>query len=155
MSIAEVALAIAVIGVGLVALSSAIPLTSYGIREGDQLSTATFLANERLEQVRNARWEVGPPALDTLGNSPVATAAPVSGGVVTFPDESPVAAPHAGYSRTVRVTDCGVGVGCGGIASPDMRQVTVTVTYRPMTSAGVAPAGTTKPATVTMYVAKR
>jgi hypothetical protein len=37
----------------------------------------------------------------------------------------------------------------------DLRRVTVTVTYRPMTGVGVAPVGTTKPAMVTMYIAKR
>jgi len=153
MTIAEIVIAAAIIGIGLVALSSAIPLASYGIHEGNHLSTATFLSNERLEQVRNARWEAGPPALDNLGVSASATAAPVSAGVTTFPDENPVAAPYTEYSRTVRVTDCGAG--CSGIASADMRQVTVTVTYRPMTGVGVSPAGTTKPAMVTMYIAKR
>src|SRR5262245_44377170 len=49
-----------IIGVGLLALSSAIPLVAYGMREGNQLSTVTFLANQRLEQVRNAPGRVGP-----------------------------------------------------------------------------------------------
>jgi len=155
MTLAEVIIATAIIGIGLVALSSAIPLAGYGIHEGGHLSTATFLANERLEQVRNARWEVGPPTLDNLGVSASATVAPVSGGVTTFPDENPVAAPYTEYSSTVRVASCGAGAGCNGIVSPDMRQVTVTATYRPMTGVGVAPVGTTKPATVTMYIAKR
>ena len=52
MTVAEVLIAVVIIGVGLVALSSAIPLAAYGIQEGNQLSTATFLANQRLEQIR-------------------------------------------------------------------------------------------------------
>lgn len=155
LTIVEIMIAVGILGVGLVALSSAIPLASYGIREGSQLSTATFLTDQRLEQVRNARWELGPPALDNLGVSASATVAPVNGGITTFPDESPMAAPYSGYSRTVRVTDCSVGAGCNLIVNADLRQVVVTVTYRPMTGIGVSAAGTAKPATVTMYITKR
>jgi len=36
-----------------------------------------------------------------------------------------------------------------------MRQVTVTVSYRPMTGVGVSAAGSTKSAIVTMFLAKR
>ncbi len=164
MTLAEVLIAVAIIGVGLVALSSAIPLAAYGIQEGNQLSTATFLANQRLEQIRNTTWQAARPApavpavaaVDKLGVSASSTAAPVGdGGVITFPDEVPLGAPYAGYTRTVRITSCDAGPGCGGIVHADLRQVTVTVSYRPMTGIGVAPAATTKSAVVTMYVTKR
>jgi hypothetical protein len=164
----EVMVAVGIIGVGLWALSAAIPLAAYGIHEGSHLSTATFLANQRLEQVRNARWEEGPPCLDKLGVSASSTAAPVgscAGGGTTFPDENPVVPvpapanaalnPYAGYTRTVRITSCGVGVGCNGIVNNDLRQVAVTMTYRPMTGNGLSAAGTAKASTVTMYVARR
>jgi len=163
MTVAEILIAVAIIGVGLVALSSAIPLAAYGIQEGNQLSTATFLANQRLEQIRNATWRAAQPApavpavvaVDKLGVS-ASNAAPVGdGGVTTFPDETPMGAPYAGYTRTVRITSCDAGPGCGGIVHADLRQVTVTVSYRPMTGIGVAPAATTKSAVVTMYVTKR
>jgi len=155
MTIVEVIAAIAIIGIGLVALSAAIPLAAYGIQEGNQLSTATFLANQRIEQVRNATWKAGPPAVDTLGTSPNTTTAPTNGAVTTFPDENPLAAPYAGYTRTVRVTSCAAGAGCGGVVNNTLRQVTVTVSYRPMTGIGVAAAGTTKSAIVTMYISQR
>lgn len=154
MTVAEILIAIVIIGIGLVALSSAIPLAAYGIQEGNQLSTATFLANQRLEQVRNATWQAS-PAVDKLGVSALSTSAPVSGAVTTFPDETPVAAPYTGYDRQVRITNCGAAPGCSGIVDADLRQVTVTVNYLPMTGIGVAPAGTTKSAVVTMYIAKR
>lgn len=152
MTLAEVLMAIAIIGIGLAALASAIPLSNYGIQEGNQLSTATFLANQRLEQVRNATWTTS-PAADNLGVSASSTSAPQSGGTTTFPDESQVAAPYTQYSRQVRITDCGVGAGCTLIVSSELRQVTVTVTYRPLTGVGQAPA--TKSAVVTMLIAKR
>ena len=64
-----------------------------------------------------------------------------------------IAAPYTAYVRTVRVTDCGAGSGCAGITDANLRQVTVTVTYRPLTGVGQSPA--TKSATVTMLIAKR
>lgn len=165
----EIMLAVAMIGVGLVALSSAIPLSSYGIHEGSHLSTATFLANQRLEQVRSAKWKrvpsgcggASPGEVDALGVSPSATAAPVStcvdgvntATVTTFPDEASVAAPYTDYARTVRIFGCASG--CNAVATGEMRQVIVTVTYRPMTGRGMSAAGTAKAATVTMYVAMR
>lgn len=155
MTVAEILIAIVIIGIGLVALSSAIPLAAYGIQEGNQLSTATFLANQRLEQARNAQW-IAAPAVDKLGVSASSTAAPVGdGGVTTFPDENPVLAPYTGYNRTVRITDCGLAPGCSGIVGAGLRQVTVTVSYRPMTGFGVAPVTTTKSAVVTMYITER
>jgi prepilin-type N-terminal cleavage/methylation domain-containing protein len=155
MTIAEIMIAIAIIGIGLVALSSAIPIAAYGIQEGSQLSTATFLANQRIEQVRNSVWQAS-PALDKLGVSASSTAAPVGdGGVTTFPDETPVPAPYTNYTRTVRVTDCAVAPGCSGVVDAGLRQVTVTVSYRPMTGQGVSAAGTTKSATLSMYISQR
>jgi type II secretory pathway pseudopilin PulG len=189
MTLIEVMLAVAIISIGLAALLSAIPIAAYGIQEGSQLSTATFLANQRMEQVRNATWSAAvppPPAVatvpacDNLGVSPSSTAAPASAITLTttvplrcdtanatFGDENignppctftPVSGSGC-YTRTVRITDCGVAPGCGVapnlIVAPDLRQVTVTVSYRPMTGIGVAPAGTTKSAVTTMYIAQR
>jgi hypothetical protein len=150
--------AIAIIGGALVALASAIPLSAYGIQEGSQLTTATFLANQRLEEVRNARWQLGTPCVDNVGLSPSSTAAPVgtcAGGGTTFPDETALAAPYTGYTRTVRIRACTGGAPCDGIASDELRRATVTVSYRPMTGVGVSVAGSTKTAVLTMDIAKR
>ena len=155
MTVAEVLIASAIIGTGLVALSAVIPLASYGLQEGNQLSTATFLATQRMEQVRNARWEAGPPLTDNLGISANDTTAPVGGAVTTYPDEASIGEPYASYSRTVRIVDCGAGAGCSGVVNPDLRQVTATVSYRPMTGLGVASPMSTKSAVVTMYITKR
>jgi len=155
MTLMEIVIAAAIIGIGLAAVCAAIPFAAYGVQEGHQLSTAAFLANERLEQVRSARWELGPPGIDDLGLSPSATAAPVSGTVTTFPDEAALAGPHAGYARSVRINDCGAGAGCSGVVKADLRQVIVTVTYRAMTGIGMSAPGTTKAATVATYVAQR
>jgi prepilin-type N-terminal cleavage/methylation domain-containing protein len=177
MTLSEIIIAVAIIGVGLVALSSAIPLGAYGVQEGSQLSTATFLANQRMEQVRNALWPDPANGKDKLGVSPSSTAAPVGTDGVTFADEQlvvdtagvppgvrPATAPpctvtpvsgNGCYTRTVRIIGCDTAPGCSGVSNPDLRQVTVTVSYRPMTGTGVAPAGTAKSAVITMYIAKR
>jgi type II secretory pathway pseudopilin PulG len=156
MSLAEILIACVIIAVGLVGLLSAVPTASYGIQEGRQLSTATFLANQRLEEVRHSQW-IQCPAVDTLGVSASATAAPNVGALVTFPDESPMAAPYGDFTRTVRVTGLQPSDLCpGGVpAGPNfgLRQVVVTVTYRPLTATGLS--NTTKSAIVTMLVAER
>ena len=152
MTLVEILIAAAVLMVALVGLASGIPVASYGIQEGSQLTTATFLANQRLEQVKAAAW-TSVPAVDTLGVSPSPTAAPQTGGVTMFPDETPVAAPYTQYTRQVRVTDCGVGPGCGGLVLPGLRQVTITVSYTPLTGVGVG--ASAKSAIVTMLVAQR
>ena len=96
MTLMETMIASSVVGVGLVAVSAAIPAATYGVQEGRQLTTATFLASQRLEQVRAARWEAGPPAVDELGISTGPAAAPAAGAVVTFPDEPEMSGPYAG-----------------------------------------------------------
>ena len=149
MTLAEILVAIVIIGVGLAALASAIPISTYGIQEGNQLSTATFLANQRLEQVRNAAWSQN-PAVDNLGVSASSTSAPASGGTTTFPDEASVTS-YTQYARTVRIADCATG--CQGVSSATLRQVTVTVSYRPLT--GVGQASAVKPVSVTMLIARR
>jgi len=154
MSLPEILIACLIIGVGLAGLLAAIPTASYGIQEGRQLSTASFLANQRLEEVRNAQWTQC-PAADTLGVSASSSVPPTVGALTTFPDETPVAAPYGDYSRTVRITAVQPGDPCAGGPNVGLRQVVVTVSYRPMIAGGVAAGGTTKSAIVTLLYAQR
>ncbi len=161
----EVLIAAAILAVALAALAGVIPTAAYGIQEGAQLSTATFLAEQRMEQVRNATWRkphpAAPavavvPAVDTLGLSPSRATAPVGGdGAVTFPDETPLPAPYSDYWRAVRIAACDVPPGCGGIVDRALRQITVTVGYRPITAAGQAAAGTSKSISLTTHIGER
>jgi type II secretory pathway pseudopilin PulG len=154
-TVAELLAASGITGMALLALLQTIPISAYGIQEGSQQSTAVFLANERMEQAKNAQWTAVPLA-DTLGVSASATDAPVNAAAATtFPDESPMAAPYAGYTRRVRISDCNVAPGCGGVQSPDMRQATVTVSYAPMTGVGGAAEGATKAAVVTLIISQK
>jgi hypothetical protein len=153
MTAAELLAASAVIGVGLLALAAVLPVTSHALQEGTQLSTAVFLANQRLEQVRSARWEAGATPVDEVGLSTPAHVAPRAAGATTFPDETPVVAPFGDYTRRVRILDCAAG--CGDLASPDLRQVIVEVTYRPLAATGVAAPAHRNGAVLSLYVSRR
>jgi type II secretory pathway pseudopilin PulG len=155
LTLAEILIATAVLALGLAALMSVVPVASYGVQDGNQTSTATFLAQQRLEQVRNATWDA---ATDCVGLSPSATSppAPSPAGtcgttIVTYADEATVPG-FTQYARTVRISDCGVSP-CGGTTSPAMRLVTVTVTYRPISAAGGSSSDTT--VTLEWLVAQR
>ena len=150
--LAEVLIALALVAIGLSAFASALPVAGAAVSEGARLSTATFLAAARLEEVRAAAWSEAPP-VDRLGVSGAAPSAPQSGGTTTFADEAALPAPYAGYSRQVRIRDCGLPPGCGAVISARLRQVTVTVAYRPVTASGVA--ALDKAVTVTTLVAQR
>jgi hypothetical protein len=152
LTLVEVALAAGIIAVGIAGLLATVPLSAYGIHEGAQLSTATFLAGQRLEQVRMAAWTATPPR-DDLGVSPSPGHPARADGVTRFPDESPVAGPYGQYVRRVRVVDCGADAGCGGIVGEGLRQVTVTVSYTPLTGVGVSPAS--KSAVLSLLLARR
>jgi prepilin-type N-terminal cleavage/methylation domain-containing protein len=155
----EILASVAVIGIGLAGLAAVVPVSTYGLQEGRQLSTATFLAEQRFEEARRAAWAAVPDE-DCLGVSggntapastrcrrPLSTiAAACTPGTpcTTFPDE-PAAAGVAGYSRTTRVLDCAVAPGCGMapyvVQDAALRQVTVTVSYVPFPAAGGSTGG--------------
>jgi type IV pilus assembly protein PilV len=179
-TLAEILVAAVIIAVGIVGLAVVMPLAGYGVQQGNQLSTATFLAQQRLEQVRNAAWTgaLYPSPLPAGWTAPVdcvgtssGSAAPTSttcnvapcaigASCATFADESSTAITgYAGYSRTVRITDCGVGAGCGAapnaVVSSNARLAVVTVTYRPSTGVGAASAGQTFTVSLDLMVSQR
>jgi type II secretory pathway pseudopilin PulG len=143
-TVAEVLIASAILGIGLAALMGVVPVASYGIQDGSQTSTATFLAQQRVEEIRNAAWT---STTDCVGLSPDANSAPApspagtcGATAVTFADEASVPG-FTQYARRVRTTDCGV-TACGAVTHSAMRLVTVTVTYRPISAAGGSTADT-------------
>jgi Tfp pilus assembly protein PilV len=174
MTLAEILVALPIITIGLLALLSAIPLATYATQDGSQTSTATFLANQRLEQVRNAQWSaqcqvdattglVIPGAAvvtDKVGVSSPSTVAPKdSTAAVTFADESPVAAPYTRYSRQVRITDTFAAApvcdAAGNMTGTGMRTVTVTVTYTPLSATGKNAVSGARSVNVAMRIAQR
>lgn len=122
MTLAEVLAALTVLSIGLLAMISLLPLAGYGVHEGAHRSGAIFLASQRMEQVKHAVGlaDEEQDPLNQMG--------------VLFPDEPGLPSPHGGFSRSVRVRNCGLPPGCSGVVTPGVRQVSVTVTYR--TAAG-------------------
>jgi type IV pilus modification protein PilV len=174
MTLAEVLVALPIITIGLLALLSAIPISTYATQEGSQISTATFLANQRLEQVRNAQWMaqcqvdavtglvVAGPAVvtDKVGVSASSTAAPTDPtAAVTFADENPMAAPYARYSRQVRITNSVAAAptcdASGNMSGTGTRGVTVTVTYTPLSATGTNAVSGSRSVAVNMEIAQR
>lgn len=125
LTLAEVLAALSLLSVGLVAMVSLLPLAGLGIHEGGHRSGAIFLAGQRLEQIRHAVGSAEP------SNDPLTEAA------VSFPDEPAIAPPHQAFSRSVRLRDCALG--CSGVQTPGVRQVTVTVTYPASSAQGASP----------------
>jgi prepilin-type N-terminal cleavage/methylation domain-containing protein len=149
LTLAEILVAVAVIGIGLVGLAVVIPVSTYGVQEGNQLSTATFLAEQMIERARAAQWTGAPNPADCLGvsngnNAPIPTGACTGGAGTQFPDELTANGGVTGYpqyQRIVRVTDCGPVPGCAGVENAAMRLVQVTVIYTPLTAGGGAAPG--------------
>jgi type II secretory pathway pseudopilin PulG len=167
-TLAEILVATVIISIGLVGLAVVIPLSSYGVHEGNALSTATFLAEQRLEEVRNAAWTTTPSTNDCLGIGPSAAAttttctrsavgtqtACTSGtACTTYPDESAVTG-YGGYSRNVRITDCGA-TPCASVTNANMRLVRVTVSYKPISGVGATASTASKSAVLELIITKR
>ena len=133
LTLVEILIALVVISVGLIGIAIVVPVSSEAIQQGGQLSRATFLAEQTLEQARTATW-TATPAVDCLGVSsgaapPTPTGAGCHGTSVSrFPDEPAVGGDRT-YRRTLRVADCSVAP-CGGVTDAALRLVTVVVTYR-------------------------
>jgi prepilin-type N-terminal cleavage/methylation domain-containing protein len=146
-TLAEVLVALAVIGTALVGLAVVIPVAAHGVQEGQQRSAATFLAEQAIERARAAAWSEN-PAVDCLGvsvgdSAPVPTSATCHGATATqFPDETSGIGGMPAYRRRVRVNACDAQP-CVGLTTDRMRRVEVMVAYTPLTSAGVSPTSTT------------
>jgi type II secretory pathway pseudopilin PulG len=167
-TLVEVLLAAFLMTIGLVGLLSVVPVASFAVSDGYRLSVATFLADQKLEEVRHMPW-TGIPDNDCLGLSATTTSAPTvpagktctlgattvnAGGALTwFADQGTSGITgFPGYSRTVRITNCGA-TPCSGITNANLRKVDVAVTYR--SGSAIAVSSTDKAVTVTMMVTQR
>jgi len=178
MSIVEVVIALGIIMVGLLALIAAVPLSTGLIGQSNLKTTAAFLAQQRLERIKNAQWclacGAGGAAVDALGGA----ASNGGSAVAQWPDEDygTIAFPGAqncaggdrsggcGFRREVRINDCSIafadgvhtcsGIAIGTASVNDVRQVTVTVFFRPQTGVGTMGANIESLQAVTL-IAKR
>mgnify|MGYP001559147055 CR=1 FL=1 len=127
-TLVEVLIAMAILTIALLGIAGTVALQSGGIAaslsfgqaavtRGNYISTATFLAEDRLEQVKRVSYTV---AVDPFGSN--ANAAPPG-----FADENPVNG-FPNFSRQVRIVNGSVG---------NTKTVTVTVSFTLPTEAGM------------------
>jgi hypothetical protein len=160
MTVVEVVIALGISMVGLLALIAAMPLSTSLIGQSNLKTTAAFLAQQRLERIKNAEWCAGcgngGAAVDALGGagSNGTQAVAVMGhpdrwpdedyGTIVFPGAPNCAAGDrsggCGFRREVRVTDCSIAtcsaIPIGTATVRDVREVTVTVFFRPQSGVG-------------------
>ena len=128
LTLVEILVAMAIIMVGLAAVMQAFPLGTQGMETGRRQSTADFLAEQKIEEIR--AWSLAPPP-QGFDNMPICNPCTGAGpfnleGFNSIPG-------YADYSRTVIVQN-------GPTANT--RLVRVTLSYRRVTSAGVFTDGT-------------
>jgi prepilin-type N-terminal cleavage/methylation domain-containing protein len=125
-TIAEVLVAMSILTVALLGIVGAAGLQQRGgiaadasvgtsaLERGGAVSTAVFLAEERIGQLRRLAYIVGPPALDEIGQGTPPAAAPNEdyGTIAGYPN----------YRREVSVQN--------GVPGPNMKLITVTVRFR-------------------------
>lgn len=161
MTVVEVIIALGVVTVGLLALISAMPRGTSLIGESNLKTTATFLAQQRLEQVKNAQWTfatpcpgvASPAGCDSLGGSSSNGGAAVA----AWPDE-PAVTSYPRFQRQVRICDCSVAACnavCGIVSTNQVRRVGVTVTFTPMAGTGQMSGATPESVVLVTLVAQR
>ena len=147
-TLAEVIIASGIILVGLVALIAAMPLGTSLIGESSRKTTATFLAQQRMERIKNAQWctacgSPASPTVDVLGGA----TSPGTAAVAEWPDEEyNIILGYPRFRREVRIADCKLvdpsnpGNSVCGMAAASvldtLRQVTVTVFFFPLAGTG-------------------
>jgi type II secretory pathway pseudopilin PulG len=121
-TVAELLAAIFVIAVGLVAVGAGFATAIQGVETGRQQTTATFLAEQRMEQVRATA--LGDPLVACMGFTNITTAC--------FPAQAYGAIESApGYRSTVTITDYTI---AGNVVR---KRVDVEVFYQPIVAWGV------------------
>lgn len=125
-TLVEVLIAMAILTVALLGIAAgggvqsggiaaSLPFGQAAVTRGHYVSTATMLAQQRLEELKRLQYIVGPPAVDQiLPNAPNAPA--------PLPDEGFGAIPgFPNFSRQVRVQT--------GVPAANMKTVTVTILF--------------------------
>ena len=160
MTVVEVIIALGVITVGLLALIAAVPMSTSLIGESNLKTTATFLAQQRLEQIKNAQWTLATPCpgvTTPAGCDGVGGAGSDDSTVVSkWPDELAVAS-YPQFQRQVRICDCAAACNalCGIVATNQVRRVRVTVTFSPLAGTGQRINATPESVELITLIAKR
>jgi prepilin-type N-terminal cleavage/methylation domain-containing protein len=126
-TVAELLAAVFIIAVGLVAVGAGFATAIQGVETSRQQTQATFLAEQRMEQVRAVA--LGDSLVACMGFANITTAclgAQAYGTIASAPD----------YRSTVTITDCPA-VACVPVGTVSRKLVEVEVFYRPIVAWGV------------------
>jgi len=116
-TLVEVLISIGIITVALVSLLGVIPVSNVAISKSSQVSTATTLAETRVEAIKNAIYTAN-PAVDNINSS-------------NFPNESyNSVSGYPKYRRTVNIQN--------DTPSTGMKTIVVTVYFYPVTIRGIS-----------------
>jgi len=138
-TLVEVLIALAILTIALLGVAATTALQSGGIAgsisvgqaavtRGYYRSTATMLAQDRLEQVRRLQYSIGPPAVDQIGGGPAPNGAATLS--LQFQDEAfGTIASYPNFARQVRVQ--------AGTPAATIKTVIVTVNLRLPTDTGM------------------
>ena len=108
-SLVELMVALLLLGVALMGLAAAFAPSRMAIQQGDQATTATFLARQMLEDMRNRAYDQDSDELVNGGTFPATTG---YGGITNYPN----------YRRTITFVN--------NAPEPGTKTVTVAVIYR-------------------------
>jgi prepilin-type N-terminal cleavage/methylation domain-containing protein len=144
-TLAEVLVAVVVILVGLVAIASGFQFGTSGVATGRGETTAVFLAEQRLEQIKTVAmtnyyggWPTGPSLNGVAPNNVTTEFCQATNIGATSSNCQATALSGTSYTRVTTVTDNPGGTGCDGAGIPARvcKRIRVSVTYRPVTSQG-------------------
>jgi prepilin-type N-terminal cleavage/methylation domain-containing protein len=128
-TLAEVLVAVAILTIGLIAIAAGFQQATSGVATGRGETTAVFLAEQRIEQLKaravtnfSAAALAAGTTTDYCAGAAACQATPISG---------------PSYTRATTITDIANAAVAGCPVTPlSCKEVLVRVTYRPVTSSG-------------------
>ncbi len=146
-TLAEVLVATVIIVVGLVAVATGFQYGTSGVATGRGETTATFLAEQRIEQLKTVAMTNFDPPYPGLSLAAGTTTEFCQTSTIGATGSNCQAAAITGttsYTRVTTITDITTEAGrCTGVAPLLCKRIRVNVTYRPVTTRGDVSQGRT------------
>jgi prepilin-type N-terminal cleavage/methylation domain-containing protein len=138
-TLTEVLVATFIIVIGLVAVASGFQFATAGVATGRGETVAIFLAEQRVEQLKNAAMTAFTSSALLNNGSTTEFCQATNIGATSTNCQATAFTGGASYQRVTTIVDSGNGTTCGTApAAPPIlcKRVQVRVTYRPVTSRG-------------------
>jgi prepilin-type N-terminal cleavage/methylation domain-containing protein len=135
----EVLVAVFVIVIGLVAVATGFQYATSGVATGRGETMATFLAQQRIEQLKTVamtNYDPPYPGVSLAAGTTTEYCQTSNIGATSANCQSTAISGTTSYTRVTTITDNPGGTGCSGVAPLLCKRIRVSVTYRPVTSGG-------------------